>query len=453
MDKTTIRVGGVPEHFNLPWHLAIENGDFEKEGLEIIWTDFYGGTGAMTKALREKETDVAVVLTEGIVAAIIKGDPAKIIGQYVRSSLVWGIHTAAQSKFQDASELKGQRYAISRFGSGSHIMTFVDAINRGWNPAEQQFVKVGNLDGARKAMVAGEADALLWEKFTTKPYVDSGELRRIGISITPWPCFVMAVNEDFLKEKREAIQKMLLVIYKCCRQFMEMPDAIEMVAERYGLQKEDAEEWFKQTKWSTNTLMSKAVLNNVVDTLLDVKVIEEKKKPKHLCDKDIVKFEKRIYNFRDQSEISTFFDKEVYACLEKLQVHSPARWGILTPQHMLEHLMSYLFLSTGEQVMEKVIKDKDKQAEAKSIILNDKLLPKRVRIPGMEPKQLMPLKFADIEQSKNMLKDVLIYTLNHLEQHPEQVIAHPFGGEMSVNEWRIFHYKHFVHHFRQFDLL
>ncbi len=26
----TIKIAGVPEHFNLPWHLAIENGDFEK---------------------------------------------------------------------------------------------------------------------------------------------------------------------------------------------------------------------------------------------------------------------------------------------------------------------------------------------------------------------------------------------------------------------------------------
>ena len=27
----TIRIGGVPEHFNLPWHLAMEEGNFEKE--------------------------------------------------------------------------------------------------------------------------------------------------------------------------------------------------------------------------------------------------------------------------------------------------------------------------------------------------------------------------------------------------------------------------------------
>ena len=29
-----IRIAGVPEHFNLPWHLAIEEGAFSDRGIE-----------------------------------------------------------------------------------------------------------------------------------------------------------------------------------------------------------------------------------------------------------------------------------------------------------------------------------------------------------------------------------------------------------------------------------
>ncbi|MCD8528764.1 MAG: hypothetical protein LRY27_02025, partial [Chitinophagales bacterium] len=68
-----IRVGGVPEHFNLPWHLAIENNLFANENIEVEWITYKGGTGEMTKALRQNEVDVCVVLTEGIVADIING--------------------------------------------------------------------------------------------------------------------------------------------------------------------------------------------------------------------------------------------------------------------------------------------------------------------------------------------------------------------------------------------
>lgn len=52
-----IRIGGVPEHFNLPWHLALEEGLFLKAGVSVEWIDFPEGTGAMNKALRAKEID------------------------------------------------------------------------------------------------------------------------------------------------------------------------------------------------------------------------------------------------------------------------------------------------------------------------------------------------------------------------------------------------------------
>jgi hypothetical protein len=29
------KIAGVPEHFNLPWHL--ENGNFEKENIDLQW--------------------------------------------------------------------------------------------------------------------------------------------------------------------------------------------------------------------------------------------------------------------------------------------------------------------------------------------------------------------------------------------------------------------------------
>jgi hypothetical protein len=36
---TTIKIVGVPEHFNLPWHLAIENDRFNQQNIDLQWTD------------------------------------------------------------------------------------------------------------------------------------------------------------------------------------------------------------------------------------------------------------------------------------------------------------------------------------------------------------------------------------------------------------------------------
>ena len=42
-EMQTIRVGGVPEHFNAPWHIAKSRGLFEKAGVDFVWKDFPGG--------------------------------------------------------------------------------------------------------------------------------------------------------------------------------------------------------------------------------------------------------------------------------------------------------------------------------------------------------------------------------------------------------------------------
>jgi hypothetical protein len=51
----------------LPWHLAIKDGDFENENIDLQWTSVPEGTGKMCQMLRDGETDIAVILTEGIV--------------------------------------------------------------------------------------------------------------------------------------------------------------------------------------------------------------------------------------------------------------------------------------------------------------------------------------------------------------------------------------------------
>lgn len=123
----TIRIAGVPEHFNLPWHLCIESGEFEEVGLDVQWTDVPEGTGKMCQMLRNNETDLAIILTEGIVKDITDGNESSIIQQYVQSPLIWGIHVDKNASYSTVSDLENTKVAISRPGSGSHLMAVVNA--------------------------------------------------------------------------------------------------------------------------------------------------------------------------------------------------------------------------------------------------------------------------------------------------------------------------------------
>lgn len=207
---TTVKIGGVPEHFNLAWYLTLKNGEYKKENINLRWEDYPGGTGAMNEALRTGEIDMAVILTEGIVKDIAEGNPSKVVQVFVETPLIWGVHVAAGSEFKSIEELKGKRCAISRYGSGSHLMAYINAENHNWDlDTDLNFNVIQDLDGAVNALSNGDADYFMWEKFMTKPIVDSGVFRRIGHCPTPWPCFVIAVRNEFL-ETHENIVKIIL---------------------------------------------------------------------------------------------------------------------------------------------------------------------------------------------------------------------------------------------------
>ena len=260
---TKIRIGGVPEHFNLPIHLANENGDFHKEGITIEWTDFGGGTGEMIQALRNNEVDLCIILTEGVILDIINGNPSKIISEYITTPLCWGIHTNINNPLNEYSQIYNKQYAISRNGSGSHLMAIIDANGKGVALQENQFEIVKNLDGALKSLESLNTDVFYWEKFTTKPYVDQGLLKRIGEFPTPWSSFVVAATDHILDKQADIVDKILDIIQESCANFMANDKAvIPMVAERYQLKPEDAENWFHRTEWATHGWVSDKMLQS-----------------------------------------------------------------------------------------------------------------------------------------------------------------------------------------------
>ena len=271
----TIKIAGVPEHFNLPWHLAIENGDFEKENIDLQWTDVPEGTGKMCQMLREGETDIAVILTEGIVKDIVAGNPSKIVQVYVESPLIWGIHVAANSNYKTLADLENKKVAISRLGSGSQLMAYVNADNQGWKTENLEFEIVNTIDGAVEALTKGTADYFMWERFMTKPLVDKGIFRRIGDCPTPWPCFVIAVREEVLENNPVLISKIHAIINQTTEDFKDIPSIDKTLALNYHQKIEDIQEWLSLTQWSQKPL-SAEMLNKVQNQLFQLKIIDKK---------------------------------------------------------------------------------------------------------------------------------------------------------------------------------
>lgn len=277
----TLKIGGVPEHFNLPWHLALEEGLFLKEGVHVEWVEFPEGTGAMNKALRAREIDVAVILTGGVIKDIANGNPSKIVQLFVSSPLQWGVHVSAKSNFTEIDQLENATAAISRFGSGSHVMAHVQASQREWDTSTLKFEVVNTLENAVEALTEGTADYFMWEHFTTKPIVDAGVFRRLGDFPTPWSCFVVAAHDEVIENNGGALKNVLDIINRVTIDFKNIPSIDRTLAHRYEQKLEDIQKWLAMTTWSQEQISEEEIMR-VQDRLFDLKMIEKKLLPEQM---------------------------------------------------------------------------------------------------------------------------------------------------------------------------
>jgi ABC-type nitrate/sulfonate/bicarbonate transport system substrate-binding protein len=277
-----IRVGGVPEHFNFAWHIALKDKLFENSGIDLQWIDCPGGTGEMTHSLKNNKIDLAVVLTEGIVKSIFDGNQFKIIQTFVKSPLIWGIHVSSKSSFNKINQLKKTKAAISRIGSGSHLMAYVNAQQQGWDISKDlSFEIVKDLSGGVKALTNDSADYFLWEKFTTKRFVDEGILKRIGECPTPWPCFVIAARDSFINREHNKIKRVLDIVNNVTKKIKNVDNINESISFHYNQNINDVKEWLKQTNWSNKNISEKA-LDDIQNKLLKLKIISNKLNYKEL---------------------------------------------------------------------------------------------------------------------------------------------------------------------------
>jgi ABC-type nitrate/sulfonate/bicarbonate transport system substrate-binding protein len=273
---TNLKVGGVPEHFNYPWYLTLKNKEFNKHHINLRWTDYPGGTGQMCKALRDGSVDIAIVLTEGIIKDIADGNPSKIVQTFVKTPLIWGIHVGANSSFQKIEDLEHATIAISRYGSGSHLMAIVNAYNQGWDVNNLKFKVIGNLQGGIDALTNGEADYFMWEHFTTKPLVDNGTFRRVDDCPTPWPCFVIAVRNEVLENNFDEVKKVLDIINHETKNFKQIENIDKTLAKRYEQQLEDIQQWLDITEWNDGKPMTKNLITRIQNKMIRFNVIEKK---------------------------------------------------------------------------------------------------------------------------------------------------------------------------------
>ncbi len=271
MTTRVLRVGGVDEPFNLPWIRAFNAGAFNDLNVEVVFSSYAGGTGALVEALDAGTIDLATVLTEGGVTAIGNGSGIRLHSAWTTSALRWGIHVAAKAKETKVSELKGKRFAISRHGSGSELMAYELADQQGWKLNDNKFVVVGGVDGAAAALPKRKAHIFLWERFVTAPLVKQGIFKRVGEIPTPWPAFYTAARPGLLDNDADLVDEVVRrTLLHGATLAADTDVTIDEIVDRYGMTKRHARTWLSDVAWPTAVGIDENVLSSVTDRMVEL---------------------------------------------------------------------------------------------------------------------------------------------------------------------------------------
>jgi sulfonate transport system substrate-binding protein len=235
-----------------------------------------GGTGQMIRGLETGSIDIAVLLTEGITRSILQGLDAKIVQVYVVSPLHWGVHVPVQSSIQTTNDVNGQTFAISRYGSGSHLMAYVMADQHGWNLDDLKFNVIGDIYGGLWALENNEAQAFLWEKYTTFPFVEQGKCRYVGDVVTPWPCFVIAARGEIAEKYGDLLKIMCDIVNEKAQEVKTDPDAAEIISWRYNLRMDQVSKWLSETDWNYKGIEYPLAFEKTTHYLKKLNLLEEK---------------------------------------------------------------------------------------------------------------------------------------------------------------------------------
>lgn len=147
----------------------------------------------------------------------------------------------------------------------------------------------------------------------------------------------------------------------------------------------------------------------------------------------------------------TFLSDELPSLLDELKHDQQPDWGIMTAQHMVEHLIITAKLSLGRFDIP-IASAPEQMEKRKKHLITDGPMQRSIQMPDGN-NDLKPLKFPNLEEAVNTLKEAMEQVVKREELQPEAKVNHPFGGPMTATEWMLFHRKHIKHHLIQFGLL
>ncbi|MBC7890433.1 MAG: DUF1569 domain-containing protein [Ferruginibacter sp.] len=151
----------------------------------------------------------------------------------------------------------------------------------------------------------------------------------------------------------------------------------------------------------------------------------------------------------DQQKLE-FLSTALVPLLKTLPADTVMKWGKMNAQQMVEHISGFFRVSTNKLHFP-LVTPPEQLPKFKEFLRSDKAFRENTKAPVL-PEEPLPVQFASFEDAVNDLEKEIKDFLRLFTDDPGLTTQHPVFGELDFEEWVLLHYKHVVHHTRQFGL-
>ena len=138
--------------------------------------------------------------------------------------------------------------------------------------------------------------------------------------------------------------------------------------------------------------------------------------------------------------------------LSRLADDATPAWGILTPQHMVEHL-EYQFHIATEKVHTQLMTKPKYMDSYREVLYNHAPMMKGFNHPLLNKGTLEDLRHESLKVAIDKLMESKAKYEAYFKEHKGKKTLNPSFGMMSKYEWDLLNRKHVHHHFQQFGLV
>ena len=147
-----------------------------------------------------------------------------------------------------------------------------------------------------------------------------------------------------------------------------------------------------------------------------------------------------------------FIQHEFIKRLHDLPGNAAGKWGRMNAQQMVEHVTGFFKISSNK-INFPLVSPSEHLPKLKAFLLSDKEFRENTKAPssviGEEP---MPVRTNNMEEAISMLQQSVNEFVEYFKGDDYKTTLHPVFGELNFEEWVLLHYKHLVHHGKQFGL-